>query len=123
MVFVWVIFPGQAAFRGRAQAGIQSPWAARRSVDEGADLAEVELGRGVGVHVGGVIEVGDVLFHQRADGQLLHVDLGAHERHELRRDVVHDRRLHAVAVDEAGHLDRRAVRQLRRLKPRFGRLP
>ena len=78
-------------------------------VDQVPDLVEVELGRRVRIHHRGVIDVLAVLGHQRRDGQFLHVDVGADQRGQLRRQGADIGRLDAVAVDEAGHLDR-AVR-------------
>ena len=71
-------------------------------VDELPDLVEVELGRGVRVHHGGVVDVLAVLRHQRRDGQLLHVDVGADQRGELRRQRADVGRLDAGASTRHG---------------------
>jgi hypothetical protein len=42
---------------------------------------------------------------RRLDRQRLHVDVGLHQRRKMRRQRAHAYRLHAVAVDQARHLD------------------
>ena len=75
--------------RRLAAAPAPTPAASRRGrqqvVDQRPDLVEVELGAGVRVHHRGVIDVLAVLGHQRRDRQLLHVDVGADQRRQLRR--------------------------------------
>ena len=59
------------------------------------DLVEVQFGPGVRVQHRGVIDVLGVFGQQRLHRQVLHVDVGAHQRDQLRRDVAHDGRLQA----------------------------
>jgi hypothetical protein len=66
------------------------------------DLVEVEFGGGMRVQHGGVIDVLGVLGQQRLHGQVLHVDVGPHQRDQLRRDVVHDGRLQPMWSTSTG---------------------
>ena len=66
------------------------------------NLAQIQLGGGVRVHHGRVIDVFGVLVHQCADCQFLHIDLGAHERRQLRWNVVDHGRLDTVGITKQG---------------------
>src|SRR5204863_8770135 len=69
-------------------------------------------GRGVGVEHRGVVHVLPLAGECGFDGELLHVDVRADQRRELGRQGADTRGLYAVAVDEAGHLDRAARRKV-----------
>ena len=81
-------------------------------VDEGVDLVEVELGRGVRIEHRGVVHVLAPAGERGLHRELLHVDVRADQRGELRRQRADVRRLHAVAVDEARHFHRAARGQV-----------
>ncbi|MNH47767.1 hypothetical protein D3C79_1111810 [compost metagenome] len=49
-----------------------------------------------------------VFAHQRPNRQLLDIDVGAHQRCQLRRQFADEGRLYAVMVNKAGHF-RRAI--------------
>ena len=51
------------------------------------------------------------------DDEFLYVDVGSHQRGELRRQLADTRRLHAVVVDEAGDFDGAALRQVESAPP------
>ena len=105
----------QPALRVSTAGECRQPVAVRgeQVVGQRPDLVEVELGGGVRVEHRRVVDVLGVLGQQRLHGQVLDVDVGAHQRDQLRRDVPHDRRLQAVGVDQRRHLDGAAVGQLR----------
>jgi hypothetical protein len=65
----------------------------------------------VRVEHGGVVDVLALALQDGGDGQLLDVDVGAHQGRELRRQGADAHRLHAVGVDQAGDLDAAAVGQ------------
>ncbi|MNL87144.1 hypothetical protein D3C87_2161580 [compost metagenome] len=44
-----------------------------------------------------------IFRHQRLDRQFLDIDVGAHQRRQLRRQVADKGRLDAGSIDEAGH--------------------
>ena len=105
--------------RGRApsvdqpfNAGTQSPCASSRSSTRSEISLERQLGRRVRIEhrrvLGVVLAAGD----DRLDRQLLHVDVGLHQRRELRRQAADADRLDAVVVDQARHLDAGAVGQV-----------
>ena len=103
--------------RGRAasvdqpfSAGTQSPCASSRSSTRSEISAERQLGRRMRVEhrrvLGVVLAAGD----DRLDRQLLHVDVGLHQRRELRRQAADADRLDAVVVDR-GTAPRRRCRR------------
>ena len=66
------------------------------------DLAQIKFGGGVRVHHRGVVDVSAVFLQQCTHSEFLHIDLRAHQRNKLRRDVIDYRGLNPVGIDEAG---------------------
>ena len=74
-------------------------------VDKGADLLGVELGRRVRIEHRRLVDVLPFPGQRCRDCQFLDVDVGLHQRRQLRRECANDSRLHAIAVDEARDFD------------------
>ena len=89
---------------GHESSGIQSPCASMSSSTRPVDLIEVQLGGGVRVEHGGVIDVLALAGQRGFHRQRLHVDVGLHQRRQLRRQRPDVRRLQAGPVDQARHL-------------------
>ena len=74
-------------------------------VDEGGDVGEVEVGGGVGVEHGGVVDVVVVAGEGGFGDEGPDVDVGLDEGGELGGQVADVGGVDAVAVDEAGDFD------------------
>src|SRR4051794_30002552 len=81
-------------------------------IDEIVDLVEVELRRSVRIKHRRVVHVLAPAGESSLHSELLHVDVGANQRRELRRQRTDPRGLDAVAVDETRHLDRATRRKV-----------
>lgn len=66
---------------------------AQQLVYHRADLLEIKHGRSMEIHHGRMIHMFAILVQHRLDDQFLHVDVGAHQRRELRRQFTDARRL------------------------------
>ena len=80
-------------------------------VNDVPDLIQIEFGSGVWVHHGGMIDMLALFFDQRPHGELLHIDIGAHQRCKLGRQFADIGRLQTIVVDQARHFHGRIVRQ------------
>ena len=64
------------------------------------------------IHHRGVIDVIAIFGEDRLREQRLHVDIGLHQRRQMRRQRAHFGRLDAVGVHQAGHFHTAALRQV-----------
>lgn len=96
---------------GRQSAGAAQP------IHHCADLLEIKHGRSMGIHHGRMIHMFVILVQHCLDDQFLHVDVGAHQRRELRRQFTDARRLEYALKSLFG------LRVAYRLKPSTISLP
>ena len=69
------------------------------------DLVEIQFGSGVRVEHGGVVNMIPLARHRRLDHHRLHVNIGLHQRGQVRRQRPDLNRLDAVFIDRAGYFN------------------
>ena len=79
-------------------------------IDHRDDAVGRERRRGVRVHERGLVDEFPTLLHRGADRELDDVQERAVQRQALRRERSHPLRMHAVGVDDAGHLNAGVLR-------------
>ena len=67
-------------------------------INQIVDLIKIQLGRRVRIKHGRMIDVGSILLQQRLNRQILNIQICAHQGDQLRRNIIHNRRLHAAVA-------------------------